>query len=84
MGKFCGEVFYDIIPVYMVSCHFLLGKPWYDEDHTNKYYKYVVRCGRVEYSLHSMDVLLFKNQRDEIIQQFKENEERMNEAATKN
>jgi hypothetical protein len=92
MGKFSGEACCDIIPVYMVSCHFLLGKPWYIEqgavpylDHTNRYYKYLVLCGRVEYSLKSMDTVLFKYWRDERLQQKHDQEEamRMKEAEAK-
>jgi hypothetical protein len=82
MGKFSGEVCCNIIPVYMVSCHLLLGKPWYGEqgvvpylDHINKYYKYVVTCGRVTYHLLSMDTALFKTWRDDRLQDKKNKEE---------
>jgi hypothetical protein len=83
MGKFSGEVCCDILLVYMVSCHLLLGKPWCSEqgavpylDHINNYYyKYVVRCGRVEYILVSMNMVLFKAWRDERLQTKKDKEE---------
>jgi hypothetical protein len=55
VGNFSGEVCCNILPVYMVSCHLLLGKPWCSEqgaipyiDHMNNYYyQYVVTCGWV-------------------------------------
>jgi hypothetical protein len=92
MGKFSGEVCCDIIPVYMVSCHLLLGKPWYSEkgavpylDHINRYYKYVVTCGQVTYHLLSMDMALFKTSRDDRLQDKtnKEEAKKMQEAEAK-
>jgi hypothetical protein len=76
MEKFSGEVCCNILSVYMVSCHLLLGKPWCSEqgavpylDHMNNYYyQYAVTCGRVTYNLLSMDMALFKTWRDDILQ----------------
>ena len=67
IGKFSCEVLCDVIPVPMVSCHMLLGEPWYKKNYaTHDYWAkmYTVERG-TKYVLMAMEKKLFKTWRKE-------------------
>ena len=62
VGKFSCEILCDIIAVSMVSCHMLLGRPWYKENNVTHDYlanTYTVNRDK-KYVLMSMEKKLFK------------------------
>jgi hypothetical protein len=78
LGKLSFAVLCDVLPIHMISCHLLLGRPWYKDQgasyHMNNYCytKYVLSYGKKTYNLLSMDTLTYKDWRDEKLQQLKE------------
>jgi hypothetical protein len=72
LGQLVLEVLCDVIPVHIVSCHLLLGRPWctaqgavYHMDDAYDFFKYSIRYGNTEYNLLSMTKALFKSWRDD-------------------
>jgi hypothetical protein len=78
LGKLSFAVLCGVLPIYMISCHLLLGRPWYKDQgashhmHNYCYTKYVLSYGRKTYTLLSMDTLTYKAWRDAKLQQLKE------------
>ena len=77
LGKFFCEVLCDVIPAPMVSCHLLLGEPWYKEHdvvydyHTHTY---TVKKGK-KCNLVPMDEERFITWRKEHLEKIKKQEE---------
>jgi hypothetical protein len=78
LGKLSFAVLCDVLPIHMISCHLLLGRPWYKDQgasyHMDNYCytKYVLSYGKKTYILLSMDTITYKAWRDEKLQQLKE------------
>jgi hypothetical protein len=87
LGNLAFAVWCDVLPLHMVSCHLLLGRPWCTDQgatyHMEHYYytKYVVPYGNKMYTLVSMDTMKYKAWRDEKLQKLKEEEEHKNKEA---
>jgi hypothetical protein len=87
LGNLAFAVWCDVLPLHMVSCHLLLGRPWCTDQgatyHMEHYYytKYVVPYGNKMYTLVSMDTMKYKAWRDEKLQKLKEEEEHRNKEA---
>jgi hypothetical protein len=82
LGQLALEVLCDVIPVHIVSCHLLFGRPCctaqgavYHMDDAYDYFKYSIRYGTTEYNLLSMKKALFKSWRDERLKSQSEKEE---------
>jgi hypothetical protein len=81
LGKLSMEVWCDVIPVHMVSCHLLLGIPWnkehgavYSLDSNYNYSQYTVTCGKRECKLHPLDTMTYKAWRKDRLQKKKDRE----------
>jgi hypothetical protein len=70
LGKLSFAVLCDVLPIHMISCHLLLGRPWYKDQgasyHMDNYCytKYVLSYGKKTYNLLSMDTMTYKAWRD--------------------
>lgn len=77
LGNYFCEVLCDVIPAPIISCHLLLGKPWYKE-HDVAYdcqtHIYAVKKGK-KYDLVPMGEELFISWRKEHLEKIKEQKE---------
>jgi hypothetical protein len=75
--KFSCQILFDVIPRPMVSCHLLLGAPWFDENDAT--YSFIANTYTGErnniYVLRTMEKKLFRSWRKEHIQMLKEHEQ---------
>ena len=77
LGNYFCEVLCDVIPAPMISCHLLLGEPWYKEHdvvYDRKTHRYIVKRGK-KCSLVPMGEERFISWRKEHLERIKEQEE---------
>jgi hypothetical protein len=82
LGNLSVEVLCDVVPVHILSCHLLLGRPWYNVqgavyhmDDAYNYVQYSVPYGNKTYNLLSMDIKLYRTWRDDRLQKKKDEED---------